>query len=111
MYTFEIPESPRPAICEDCGRDFLASSDTLCTECRSYREHPERAPGYFRWGRIAPKQWGAQARWKENSPLPEPGDVITVHKKDGTSSEHTVTTVHEPAYDRNLRLIVRCDVT
>ena len=111
MYTFNIPEGPRADVCEVCGRDFLATSDTLCTEFRSRLEHPAWAPGYFRWGKTAPNQWGAQARWKEGSPLPEPGDVITVHKKDGTSSEHTVTTVHETTYDRNLRLIVRCDVT
>ena len=56
MYTFQIPERSRPAICEDCGRDFLSTSDTLCTECRSHREHPERAPGYFRWAKTPPER-------------------------------------------------------
>ena len=48
---------------------------------------------------------------KEGTPLPQPGDVITIHHKDGSSSERTITAVHEPDYDKSLHLAVLCGVT
>ena len=110
MSTFKIPPRSQPAVCAGCEQDFRTTGDALCTECRFHQDHPEEAPGYWTWSQRAAGRWGVQAKWRERDPLPEPGTVITVHRKDGTTSQHTIGSHPDTRYDRAANLIITCEL-
>ena len=110
MSTFKIPPRSQPAVCPGCGLDFRTTGDELCTECRFHQENPEEAPGYWTWTQRSNGQWGGRAKWREKDPLPEPGQVITLHRKDGTTSQRTINSRPDTRYDQAANLIVTCDL-
>ena len=57
-----------------------------------------------------PSGWSTTAKWREHLPFPDPGAVITVHWKDGSSSEHTVSELRSRRYDRAANLRITLDV-
>ena len=80
--------------CAQCGTQFTTRTGAaLCEECSFYADHPEMAPKYWTWHRRASDVWGIQATWPEREPLPEPGDQVTVHRKNGTTSLETIREV------------------
>ena len=70
-------------------KDRGPEGQTICAQCRLYEDHPEMRPGYFTWTSTS-KGWAATAKWGDNEPEPEPGNTVTVHRKDGSTSVHTV---------------------
>ena len=84
--------------CQQCGEVFRGFEDEgICLRCKSYQEHPEEAPGYWKW--IGPEQ-GRRARstWTDKMPMPWPGETITVHRKDGSGSTQTIAQVEGLMY-------------
>lgn len=80
--------------CAQCEKEFTTrTAAELCEQCSFYADHPEMAPKYWTWHRRASGVWGVQATWPEGEPLPEPGDRVTVHRRNGTSSVETLREV------------------
>ena len=98
--------------CAECGASFKTAREheTRCYECSYYHDHPERAPGYFTWTKTN-SQWVATARWRDQADPPEIGAVVTVHRKDGSSSEHAVIEVLDRRYNTSGEHLIRCQVS
>lgn len=97
-------------VCDTCGQqDKGPEGQTTCAQCDFYRTHPEMAPGYFTWTRTA-HGWAATATWRDKDPDPAPGTVITVHRKDGTSSQHSVSELLSIRYDTSGNRVVTVQV-
>ena len=79
--------------CTECGQEFhgLPEAD-LCLECRYNQEHPEESDMYWTWNKGGRPTWGIVAYWPDGQPLPDAGDRVTVHRKDGSTS---VVKIHE----------------
>ena len=106
MADFEKMPMRSRKSCQKCGETFRGFQDeVICLQCKFYQEHPEEAPGYWKW--IGPEQ-GRRARstWTENRPLPQPGDTITVHRKDGKASLETVDEVEGLMYQPTGKLLL-----
>ena len=99
--------------CADCGETFKAMPDqTLCTQCEFHRKNPELAPKYWTWTRGGEhNDWLATARWPEKEPFPEPGERITMHRKDGSTSLKTIQEVVHHHFDQVGELRLVCTVT
>lgn len=96
--------------CQECGQqDRGPEGSTKCTQCRLYESHPELAPGYFTWTKTA-NGWAASAKWGDKNPEPEPGTVITVHRKNGSVSQHTVREIRNVHYDIAANRVITVDV-
>ena len=81
--------------CEKCGKEFKGQPETpLCTSCYFLEKYPEFQPKRWTWTKIE-SQWGVTAIWPDKDPLPEPGETITVHRKDDTTSEVTLREYNE----------------
>ena len=110
MSTFKIPPRSHDFTCRHCGQtDRGPEGSTICSECQYYQDHPDQAPEYFTWTGTS-EGWAAQANWRERTPHPEPGDLITVHRRDGSTSEHTVVSLRNTHYDRTANLVITLDV-
>ena len=110
MSTFKIPPRYVDRTCGDCGQNYRGPPDSeLCTECRYYRENPAEAPGYWTWRRSS-QGWQVTAKWRDRDPLPQAGDAVTVHRKDGSSSEHTLAEEPEFHYDMAGNKVLRAPV-
>ena len=98
--------------CADCGTSFksVRADETRCTECFYYHKNPESAPGYFTWTKTDSK-WGAVAKWREHEDPPDVGSMITVHRKDGTASEHSVVEILDHRYSMSGELLMTCQVS
>ena len=96
MFNYRNLPPTHQADCSQCGKGFRNSRENdsdvedLCQECSYYRDHPERAPGYYTWTR-GPQGWLATAKWSDHEPTPIEDDTITVHRQDGNSSLQIVT--------------------
>ena len=72
--------------CQQCGDIFRGlANETKCQQCKLYEEHPELAPRYWSWHKNG-QEWKVICTWPEDEPLPGPGEVIAVHRKDGSTS-------------------------
>ena len=98
-------------VCTDCGDTFKTAreEETRCTECFFNHTHPESAPGYFTWTKSGAR-WAAVAKWRNHEDPPEPGVSITVHRKDGSSSEHNIIEVLDTRYDIAGNRLMYCQV-
>lgn len=98
--------------CSRCGQDFRGQADRepICPECDYYRSHPTEAPGYWTWERDGRGQWNIRAYWKEREPSPEPGDTVTVHRRNGSSSRETLHEQLDERFDRSGRRIIRWSI-
>ena len=112
MVTFPIP-SMETRTCEDCSQEYWGSpSSTRCGECRLYHERPELAPKYWTWTGGGPnREWRAVCTWPQKEPFPEAGLQITVHRKDGSTSQETVKEFEFHRYDTAANLKVVCFVS
>ena len=73
--------------CAECGQVFRGLPETgSCLECQYKQDHPEDQDMYWTWKRIGWDGWGIVAHWPDREPLPNPGDQVSVHQKDGSSS-------------------------
>lgn len=99
-------------ICKDCGNDYTTHVDdsTVCTQCHFYRNNPEMAPKYWTWTRLTSSKWGIMARWPDKEDLPNPGDTVVVHRKNGATSTETITEVLRTGYSPSITLQVFCSV-
>ena len=109
-YSKTIPRFEKQ--CADCGASFKTAREheTRCSECCCYHDHPECAPGYFTWTKTN-AQWVAVARWRDRADPPVNGAVITVHRQDGSSSEHTIIEILDQRYDPSGNRLLRCRVS
>ena len=105
----QIPKR-RTITCIDCHREatarLLPNQDELCDECLFYREHPDLAPKYWTFRRGPNNSWRATCYWPEHEPFPLPGDIITVHRKDGSTSLQTIAEFEYHHYGTDARLMV-----
>ena len=96
--------------CSQCGDEDRGPEGTaICTLCQYYEANPAEAPGYFTWSSNL-EGWAATAKWREKEPVPEPGQTVTVHRKDGGSSEHRVRGTLDRRYDPAANLIITLSV-
>lgn len=107
---FDFSSLPRMErrTCTQCGEEFRGSRD-LCQQCEYYRDFPEMAPGYWTWTKSA-QGWMIRAVWREKEPWPEPGTAVTVHRKNGTTSQATIREVDHHRYDMAANLVLTCSV-
>ena len=94
-----------------CGQEFnsLAEEPGQCPQCDFQDRHPELRTGYFTW-KGAASGWNATARRQENDPEPARGEIITVHRKDGTSSSHAVVGTIRRNFNGAGELHITCTV-
>ena len=84
--------------CTQCQQEFTTRNDNdLCEECQFYHDNPEQAPKYFTWHKRS-SGWSIRATWPDKEPLPEPGDQVTVHRKNRTTSVETIREVEGLIY-------------
>ena len=109
-YMFKIP--PRNLkVCGDCGEEYRGSEESeRCTSCHFLMLNPEYAPRYWTWTRGPRDTWKVTARWPDMDNPPEPGQTITVHRKNGSSSEETISEVGEFRLDRAAEWQITCKV-
>ena len=92
------PRSYQTKRCSQCGRVFTTRHDNdLCEQCQYYADNPDQAPKYFTWHQRS-SGWHIRATWPDKEPLPEPGDQVTVHRKNGSTSVETVREVEGLIY-------------
>ena len=106
-FDFRLPKRTE-RTCTKCGADFLGIRD-LCDECSFYEDHPDMAPGYWTWTNGGARGWMVQAVWREKDPEPEPGTVVTVvtvNRKDGTTSQATLGELEFFRYDMAAQKVV-----
>ena len=110
-FPFPIPPKSRETTCTECDQPCrINRTEDLCDECNFHRSHPEMAPGYWTWQKLADNSWGVQATWREPSQLPQPGDSITVHRKNGTTSNTTIRELTHTHYNKSGNLVVHCRI-
>ena len=109
MFDFDnIPKSENKP-CQDCGQTFRGISEQVrCLQCQYYLDNPDQAPGYWTWNKRGNGVWGAVATWPEHDPLPNVGDTIDIHRKDGQVSAKTITEVDGLRYDMTGRAKLYC---
>ena len=98
--------------CQRCGKEFrpVIEDSAVCRDCKYLEEHPEQADMYWTWARSG-SDWLATCYWPDKTPDPDTGTVITVHRKDGTASQHSITQVDGVRVDmRAARLRMYCQV-
>ena len=98
--------------CVRCGQQFrpIIEDSTLCRDCRFLEENPDQANMYWTWAKRG-GEWIASCYWPDRTPDPETGTIITVHRKDGTKSEHPITAVDGVRVDAGAaRLRMYCEV-
>ena len=95
--------------CSQCGREFrgLPENDT-CVDCEFQRKNPDLNDGYWTWSRGGDDRWDFVAYWPDDEPDPDPGQVVTVHLKDGSTSSVTILEVEGRRYLPNGRGQMRC---
>ena len=111
MTAFRIPGKLQHHTCTECAQGFTSHREdsTICSECGFYQSHPELAPKRWTWS-MGSNQWGVVAFWPEKEDLPQPGDIITVHRKDETTSVETIAEVRNTNYTPAARLRVLCTI-
>ena len=96
--------------CALCQRTFRARPDeTICGYCEHKGGGPELAPGYWTWNRAEGIN-KIQAYWDWNRPLPQPGETVTVHSKDGTACQATIKKALGLNNTRDRRTRAQCTV-
>jgi hypothetical protein len=94
--------------CSQCGNGFhgLPENDT-CVDCEFRRKNPDLNDGCWTWSRGGDR-WDIMAYWPDDEPDPDPGQVVTVHRKDGSTSSVTILEVEGRRYLPNGRAQMRC---
>ena len=62
---------------------------------------------YWTWCKEGRPRWGILAHWPDGEPLPDVGEQVTVHRKDGSSSIAVILEV-ELRYLPTGRAQLRC---
>ena len=107
-FDFEKLNSMTRKDCAECGQVFQGLPETgSCIDCQYKQEHPEAQDMYWTWKRAGRSGWGIVAHWPDKEPLPNPGDRVTVHRKDGSSSTAVILEV-ELRYLPTGRAQLRC---
>ena len=97
--------------CNECGQVFRGlDEEELCTECGCKRDHPEARDMYWTWSRAGRGSWGIVAYWPDGEPMPEPGDRVTVNRRDGSTSIAVIHEVEGLRYLPTGRAQLRCMV-
>ena len=108
MFDFSKMKQRETRDCPECGQEFDTIGDrVLCLECQYNQDHPEMAPKYWTWTKNG-SNWKIAATWPEREPEPEPGDRVTVHRKNGTESTETIREIHELRYDMTGKARLTC---
>ena len=97
--------------CAQCGQVFQGLPETdSCLECQYKQDHPEDQDMYWTWKRTGPGGWGIVAHWPDREPPPNPGDQVSVHQKDGSSSTVIILKVGDLHYLPTGRARLECTV-
>jgi ribA/ribD-fused uncharacterized protein len=93
-----IPSERRQ--CTRCGNEYRCTPQApdICQECQDLEAHPEKAPRYWTWTKMG-RKWMIAAYWPDDEPLPEPGEEVTVHRKNGSQSTETIREVDGITYE------------
>ena len=89
---FDFGKTPlrRRKPCSQCNDVFRGTDEEqLCPQCLHRKEYPEDQDQHWTWRR-AGGRWEAIAYWPHGEPLPQPGDRITVHRRDGSTTTAVV---------------------
>lgn len=65
---------------------------------------------YWTWRRGPHGRWDIVAYWPDGEPLPDPGEQVTVHRKDGSNSAVTIQEVEGLTFTITGRGQLRCTV-
>ena len=96
--------------CSLCQRTFRARPDeTICGHCEMKGGGPELAPGYWTWNQAEGINQ-IQAYWEWNEPLPQPGETVTVHSKEGAACQATIKEALGLHNTRDGRIRAQCTV-
>ena len=107
-YRFPIPGNIRKD-CAECGQRFRGrEEEPLCLECSYKKDHPEARDMYWTWRQGAFRRWDIVAYWPDDHPFPEPGEQVTVHRKDGSTSAVTIQEVEGLTFTYTGRGQLRC---
>ena len=63
---------------------------------------------YWTWSKGGRLNWGIVAHWPDGEPLPDAGDQVSVHRKDGSTSVVKIQEVEGLRYLSNGRAQLRC---
>ena len=97
--------------CKECGQVFRGLEEQgLCTECSYKQDHPEARDMYWTWSHAGRGSWGIVAFWPDGEPMPDSGDQVTVHRKDGSTSTVVIHEVEGLRYLPTGRAQLRCMV-
>ena len=97
--------------CTQCGNEFRGLPENeLCIDCEFKRKNPELNDGYWTWKRAGTDRWDIVAYWPDEGPDPNTGQVVTVHRKDGSSSTAQILEVEGHRYLPNGRRQMQCIV-
>ena len=108
MVDFANMPKQEEKYCQDCGQQFRGFPEQpRCTQCHYDSMYPEEAPKYWTWKKRG-QNWIISATWPDREPLPNVGETVTVHRKDGSSSDETITEVDRITYDMSGRAKLRC---
>ena len=77
-------------------------------DCEFKRKNPDLNDGYWTWSRGGVERWDILAYWPDDEPDPEPGQIVTVHRKDRSSSNVTIHEVEGRLYLPNGHAQMRC---
>ena len=95
--------------CGDCGQTFRGlPEEEICIECEYKREHPEARDRFWTWSRVGGGRWTIVAHWPDGEKLPEVGEQVTVHRKNGSTSVETIHEVEGLRYLPTGRAQLRC---
>ena len=96
--------------CTGCGQVFRGLPEVqLCTLCQ-YKQTPRGMDMRWTWKRAGRGRWRIAAYWPDREPLPNPGDQVTVYRKDGSSSTVTILEVEGLRYLPSGRGVLECIV-
>ncbi len=96
--------------CVTCGQATRGPEQIAqCHECEYKEAHPEEQDLYWTWRRGG-SQWMIQAYWPDHAPIPNPGDDVTVHRRDGNESVEVIKEVDGLVYSMDGRGRLRCYV-
>ena len=97
--------------CTECGRNFHGIPEVpLCLDCWYRHEDPQQNYVYWMWGKEGRPTWGIKTHWPDGEPLPNTGDQVTVHRKDGSTSVVKIEDVERPRRLSNGKARLHCTI-
>ena len=94
---FRIPARRQRGECRQCGQQGRlgnsedgAHKEGLCEECRLYIDQPEMGYHWWTWRLRTENQWQVTCKIRHRDDVPQTGQQVTVHRRNGTTSVETL---------------------